>query len=281
MATLKDPESYIPANKTAILGNAVNAACDAIDGIADGVLDDPRQCKFDPAVLTCQPGQDPNTCYTPKQVKAIKDIWSGARTPSGELVHPPLVPGGEAGASGWATWTTGSAPFTGLHWQAADGFFKYMVFNNPSYDPMTFNFGSDLKFALRTVGPALDAIDPDRRALQRRRAKLIVYHGWSDPDISPLNTINYFESVVSFMSRPNEEGDDRPGRGHKDRQQTRDRTNEFFRLFMVPGMQHCSAERSPALGRYASIQGWRSTAATAVPTMLRTSSAGCLTTARR
>src|SRR5262249_6070020 len=75
MATLKDPESYIPANSTAILGNAVTAACDTIDGIADGVLDDPRKCKFAPAVLTCQPGQDPATCYTPKQVKAIKDIW--------------------------------------------------------------------------------------------------------------------------------------------------------------------------------------------------------------
>jgi feruloyl esterase len=245
IATLKDPESYIPASKTGILGNAVTAACDTIDGIADGVLDDPRQCKFDPAVLTCQPGQDPATCYTPKQVKAIKDIWSGVRTPRGELVHPPLVPGGEAGASGWATWTTGSAPFTGLHWLAADGFFKYMVFNNPSYDPMTFNFGSDLKVALRKVGPVLDAIDPDLRGLQRRRAKLIVYHGWSDPDISPLNAIDYFESVVSFMSRPNEEGEDRRGLGHKDRQHARDRVNEFFRLFMVPGMQHCSGGPGP------------------------------------
>jgi len=102
IATLKDPESYIPASKTAILGNAVTAACDAIDGIADGVLDDPRKCKFDPAVLTCAAGQDPATCYTPKQVQAIKAIWSGVRTPAGDLVHPPLVPGGEAGSGGWA-----------------------------------------------------------------------------------------------------------------------------------------------------------------------------------
>ena len=64
MATLKDPESYIPASKIAILGNAVTAACDALDGIADGVLDDPRKCKFDPSVLTCTAAQDPSTCYT-------------------------------------------------------------------------------------------------------------------------------------------------------------------------------------------------------------------------
>jgi feruloyl esterase len=235
IATLKDPESYIPASKTAILGNAVTAACDAIDGIVDGVLDDPRKCKFDPAILTCVAGQDPATCYTPKQVQAIKAIWSGVRTPAGELVHPPLVPGGEAGAGGWAAWTTGSAPFTGLHFLAADGFFRYMVFENPSYDPFTFNYGSDLDFALAKVGPVLDAVNPDLRELNHRKSKLIVYHGFSDPDISPLNTINYFENVVSFNAHHND-----------DRQDALDRTNDFFRLFMVPGMQHCSGGPGPS-----------------------------------
>src|SRR5229473_567142 len=226
-ATLNDPESYIPASKTAILGKATAAACDAIDGIVDGVIDDPRKCKFDPAVLTCKAGQDPSTCFTPKQVQAIKKIWSGVRTPWGELVHPPLVPGAEDGPGGWAAWTTGSAPFTGLHWLAADGFFRYQVFENPAYDPMTFNFGSDLLFSLHKVGPSLDAVDPDLRPLDRRGAKLIVYHGFSDPDISPLNTINYFESVVDFMSHR-----------HDDREDALERTTQFFRLFMVPGMQH-------------------------------------------
>jgi len=234
MATLKDPESYIPASKTALLGNATRAACDAIDGIVDGVIDDPRKCNFDPAVLTCQAGQDPATCFTPKQVEAARKIYSGVRTPWGELVHPPLVPGAEDGPGGWAAWTTGAAPFTGLHWLAADGFFRYMVFNDPTYDPMTFNFGSDLIFALRTTGPSLDAIDPDLRDLQKRGSKLIVYHGWSDPDISPLNTINYYESVVDFNARRRHGRDD-----------ALERTQDFFRLFMVPGMQHCSGGPGP------------------------------------
>jgi feruloyl esterase len=234
IATLKDPESYIPASKTALLGNATRAACDAIDGVVDGVIDDPRKCKFDPAVLTCSAGQDPATCFTPKQVQAIKNIWSGVRTPSGEVVHPPLVPGAEDGPGGWAAWTTGSAPFTGLHFLAADGFFRYMVFENPSYDPFTFNFGSDLDFALAKVGPALDAVDPDLSALNRSNAKLIVYHGFSDPDISPLNSINYFESVVAFTAKK-----------HDDRHAALARTNEFFRLFMVPGMQHCAGGPGP------------------------------------
>ncbi len=99
---------------------------------------------------------------------------------------------------------------------------------------MTFNFGSDLLFSLHKVGPSLDAIDPDLRPLNRRGAKLIVYHGFSDPDISPLNSINYFESVVDFISHR-----------HDDREDALERTNEFFRLFMVPGMQHCSGGPGP------------------------------------
>jgi len=246
MATLKDPESYIPASKTAILGNATAAACDAIDGIVDGVIDDPRKCKFDPAVLTCQAGQDPATCFTPKQVQAIKDIWSGVKTPWDEVVHPPLVPGAEGGAGGWAAWTTGSAPFTGLHWLAADGFFKYMVFENAGYNPMTYNFASDLLFSLAKVGHSLDAVDPDLRKLQKRGSKLIVYHGWSDPDISPLNSIDYFESVVDFNARR-----------HDERKDALERTQDFFRLFMVPGMQHCSGGPGPnSFDMLTALENW-------------------------
>src|SRR5207302_1415547 len=127
MATLKDPQSYIPAAKTAILGKATADACDLIDGIKDGVIDDPRKCKFDPSVLLCKAGQDPNTCFTAKQVQAVRDIQTGVRTPWGELVHPPLVPGAEDGPGGWAAWTTGSAPFTGLHRLAAEDFFRLFM----------------------------------------------------------------------------------------------------------------------------------------------------------
>jgi feruloyl esterase len=99
---------------------------------------------------------------------------------------------------------------------------------------MSYNFGSDLLFSLAKVGPALDAVDPDLRRLEKKGSKLIVYHGWSDPDISPLNSIDYFESVVSFMQRRNEHREDAAARA-----------NDFFRLFMVPGMQHCSGGPGP------------------------------------
>ena len=199
LATLKDPESYIPAGKVSLLTNAVNNACDALDGVVDGVLNDPRKCKFDPAVLTCKAEQDPASCFTPKQVKAIKDIWAGAHDSAGQLIFPGLVPGGEAGPGGWAAWTTGTKPFTGNHWVSADGFFKHMVFGHPNWDFRTFNYDADMKLALNTVGRSLDAVDPNLQPLKARGAKLIMYHGWSDPDISPLNAIQYYDSVVSFL----------------------------------------------------------------------------------
>ena len=164
LATLKDPESYFPATKVPILADAVNAACDTIDGIKDGILDDPRQCKFDPAQLLCKPGHDGQSCFTDKQVKAVKDIWSGAHTNSGELVFPGLVPGGEAGQSGWASWILGSGPFTSTHWTAADGFFKYMRIpsNPPRTDTRMTRVSSRSKPRIRIAGivtPIPKAID--------------------------------------------------------------------------------------------------------------------------
>ena len=234
LATVRDAESNIPAGKVPLLAHAVNAACDALDGIADGVLDDPRKCKFDPAVLTCQAEQDPASCFTPKQVKAMKDIWAGARDSSGQLIFPGLLPGGEAGPGGWAPWTTGTAPFTGNHWASADGFFKYMIFDNPNWDFRSFNYDADVKLALNKVGQSLDAVDPNLQPLKQRGAKLIMYHGWSDPDISPLNSINYYESVVSLLG------------GKKSREQSLNDTRDFFRLFMAPGMQHCRGGPGPS-----------------------------------
>lgn len=234
LATTRDPASYIPASKIPLLNDAVNAACDALDGVRDGVLEDPRACTFDPAALACIAGQDPATCFTAPQVRAVQDIWRGAYSSSGELIYPGLAPGGEAGRGGWVAWTTGSAPSTGTHAQAADGFFKNMVFDDPSWDYRTFNYDTDVSVALRKVGPLLDAVETDLAPLRRRGAKLLMYHGWSDPDISPLNTIRYYENVVAGVQ------------GTRSREQGLEATRAFFRLFMVPGMQHCGDGPGPS-----------------------------------
>ncbi len=231
LATLKDPDSYVPPAKLPVLTNAVNAACDKIDGIADGVIDDPRKCKFDPATLTCKAGQDPESCFTPKQITAIKAIWSGPKNSKGEVVYPGLMPGAEAAQGGWASWVTGTKPFTSTHWFAQDGFFKNTVFENPSWDFKTFDFDRDLALALKKAGPIYDAINPDLRKFVNHGAKLLAYHGWNDPDISPLNTIAYYDAVKTFGAKYGEE--------------RISHTGEFFRLFMVPGMLHCSGGPGP------------------------------------
>jgi feruloyl esterase len=224
IATLKDPQSYIPAAKVPILANAVIAASDAKDGIADGVLDDPRQCHFDPAMLTCKAGQPTASCFTPKQVKAIKQIWAGAHDSKGTLIVPPIVPGGEAGPGGWSSWITGNRAFNSTHWKAADGVFKNLFFEDRSYNALNFNYDTDMKPMLAKISRSMDAVNPDLRPLQRRGGKLILYHGWSDPDISPLNTIDYYNQVTATVGRD---------------------TPQFARLFMVPGMNHCGGGPGP------------------------------------
>ena len=231
LATLKDPDSYIPPAKLPILTNAVNAACDRIDGIADGIIDDPRRCTFDPSALTCRAAQNPDECFTPKQVAAIKAIWSGPKNSKGEVVYPGLMPGAEAAPGGWGAWVTGAKPFTSTHWFAQDGFFKNTVFENPNWDFRTFDFERDLALALRKAGPIYDAIDPDLRRFANHGGKLLLYHGWNDPDISPLNTIAYYEQVRKFAAK---HGGERIGR-----------TGDVIRLFMVPGMLHCSGGPGP------------------------------------
>ena len=244
LATLSDPESFLPEHKILALGTAVNRQCDGLDGIVDGLLDDPRQCDFDPAVLTCKAG-DAAGCLTPKQVQAVRKIWAGSRTSGGAVVFPGLVPGGEAAPGGWSNWVSGRERFAGLHWLAAEGFFKYMVFDDPEWDFRSFDYDRDLPVALAKTGAALDAADPDLRPFRDRGGKLIVYHGWSDADISPLASIDYFDSVVETVG------------GGSGQAEALAATQEFFRLFMVPGMGHCRGGPGPdRFDALAALEAW-------------------------
>ncbi|MGE3958101.1 MAG: tannase/feruloyl esterase family alpha/beta hydrolase [Vicinamibacterales bacterium] len=225
LALNKDPESYIPTSRLPIIEKAVNAACDALDGVTDGVLNDPRQCRFDANTLTCRAGQDPSTCLTPKQADAVNQIWTGPRDSRGQLVYPPYMRGAEA-AGGWATYTTGSGPLSGSHWEQATNTLKYMVFENPEWDFRTFDYDRDVAFADRKLGAIINAFDPDLSGLRRRGGRLLLYHGWNDPSISPQNTVNYYDSAVARWREQ-----EKPPAGT---------APDFIRLFMVPGMLHCS-----------------------------------------
>lgn len=221
----KDPESYVPATKLPLIENAVNAACDAQDGVTDGVLNDPRRCAFDARTLTCRAGQDVSTCLTPKQATAVNNVWQGARDSHGQQIYPPYMRGAE-NAGGWASYSTGAGPMSGSHWDQADGVMKYMVFDNPDWDFRTFDYDRDVPIADRKLASIINAFDPDLSGLRGRGGKLLLYHGWNDPSISPQNTVNYYESAVATWRKQTGAPDGT--------------SPDFLRLFMVPGMLHCS-----------------------------------------
>jgi feruloyl esterase len=222
-AMAMEGDGYMPAAKVAVLGNAVNAACDALDGIKDGVLNDPRRCHFDPAVLQCKSGDGPD-CLTAAQVGAVKKIWGGLKDSSGKQLYPGLMPGGEASPGSWARYFSGTGPGAGRHAALTNAFFSNMVFENPYWDFHSFRFTapagleSDIEATEDKVGWMFNATNPDLRPFRAHGGKLIQYHGWSDPDIPPDNSINYHDSVEAAV----------------------DKAGEFYRLFMVPGMQHCT-----------------------------------------
>ena len=217
-ALQKDPASYIPASKVPAIGAAVIAACDRLDGVADGVLNDPRQCHFDPATILCK-GADSDSCLTAPQVTALKKIYAGPRNSQGEQILPSFSPGGEDGEGGWALWITGAAPGKSLQFFFGNGFFTNMVFDDPKWDFRTLNFDGDVTLADKKEAAILNSTDPNLKPFAARGGKLILYHGWSDAAIPPVNTINYFEQVIATMGRKE--------------------TNSFVRLYMVPGLQHC------------------------------------------
>ena len=224
-ATLGKPESYIPARKLPAIEQAVIAACDALDGVKDGVIDDPPRCHFNPTRLLCK-DEDADGCLTAPQVKALQKIYDGVQTSKGEPVFPGFSPGGETGMGGWSIWVTGPAPEKSLQYGFGTNFFKNMVFDDPSWDFRTSDIQHDMKVADDKMASRLNATNADLGNFKKRGGKLILYHGWSDAAIPPVSTVDYYQSVVSKM-------------GAKD-------TGSFVRLFMVPGMQHCGGGPGPS-----------------------------------
>jgi len=223
-ATMLDPASYIPPAKLPAIAKAVNAACDAQDGTTDGILDDPRKCRFDPAAMLCK-AEDSNSCLTSPQVTALKKIYAGPTDTSGAQIYPGLLPGAEDGPGGWGLWITGPEPGKSLMQLFGVGFFSQMVFEKADWNYRDANVAEIVKAADEKLAKTLNATDPNLSAFKARGGKLILYHGWNDPAISAVNTINYYQSVVGAMGQ--------------------DAFDSFARVYMVRGMQHCDGGVGP------------------------------------
>jgi len=216
--------NYIPPAKLPAIQAAVLAACDALDGVKDGVIENPAQCHFDPASLICK-GAESDSCLTTAQAAALKKIYDGPRNSSGKSVFRGYSPGGEAEPGGWGPWITGDAPEKSLMFAFGTQFFKNIVYNDSNWDYRTFDANRDVQTADEKTANLLNSTDPNLKPFQSRGGKLIIYHGWSDAAIPALNAIDYYQSVVSKMGAKDSAG--------------------FVRLFMVPGMQHCGGGSGP------------------------------------
>jgi feruloyl esterase len=228
-ATLKETASFIPREKYSLINRAVLAACDASDGVADGVLEDPRLCDFDPKVLSCT-SSGGDACLTSAQVDAARRIYAPARNPrTGEEIWPAMMRGSELG---WAAQAGGPAPI-----RLATDFFKYLVFEDPDWDWRTFDFDRDVATATARVGSLVTTMNPDLRKFGARGGKLIMYHGWNDQAIAPENSVTYYTSVADTLGR--------------------EEVDEFVRLFMVPGMEHCGGGPGPnTFDPVAALEAW-------------------------
>jgi feruloyl esterase len=224
---LKDPGSAIPAAKLALINRAALNACDARDGVTDGLITEPTKCSFDVAKLQCKVGEGED-CLTASQVAAAKRAYAPAKTSSGELVFPGKDPGSE---TGWGGFVGGQvAPGVSV------GSFQ-VAYQDANWDPKTFDLDKDLKAVDEKVGSIVNAVNPDLRAFKARGGKLLLYHGWNDTAISAGNTINYYQSVLSKMG------------GKQD---------DWIRLFMAPGMQHCGNGPGPnQVNWMAALERWR------------------------
>ncbi len=211
-AVHNDSASYIPPVKYPVIHSAVLKACDRLDGVEDGVLEDPLRCKFDPAVLECK-GPDGPECLTHPQVEAARKIYAWSTNPqTKQKYYSGLTPGSEAG---WGTWG-GPRPLA-----IALDYFRYVVFEQPDWDFHALNFDQDIERIEKLDHDRINALDPNLKPFFARGGKLIQYHGWGDPQISPGNSVEYYNSVLKELG----------GAG---------KIADSYRLFMVPGMGHCS-----------------------------------------
>jgi feruloyl esterase len=231
---LTSKATYLPVEKVELLSRATLAACDGADGLVDGLVSDPRPCAFDPAALTCS-GAETAACLTAPQVASVKAIYAGLRDASGGWYAPPFPKGHEGGPTGWRGWITGNEPpveqpdgtlaFPGRGpsgFSLADANFRFLALEDdaPGFSWRTFRYPQDLP-RLKTMSEILSPTDADLRPFQKAGGRLIVYHGWADPGISALGTLDYVERVAKAVG----------GQAEADR---------FLRTYFVPGMHHCA-----------------------------------------
>jgi feruloyl esterase len=201
---------YIPPAKLPVINKAAIAACDANDGLVDGLIEDPTKCKFDPATIQCK-GADAESCLTAGQVDTVKKIYAGAKFKDGTPIFSGFEPGSEL------TWAfmIEKEPFS-----VNTNYFKGMVYEDPNWDFRTFDVDRDTRLAIEKTGKYVDANNPDLSAFKKSGGKIIMISSWNSLALPPRQLVEYYKSVEKTM-----------GGAAK--------TQDFARLFAVPGSGGC------------------------------------------
>ena len=235
MELRKDPGHRLSPAKVATLHKAVLDACDGLDGAKDGLLADPEKCSFDPATLLCK-GADSDSCLTAPQVEAVKIAFSDVKTKKGEVIWTGFAPGGEL----QYTILTAAIDPNALPPVMQLDSIRILAYQDPNWDWRTWDLDRDVALA-DEKGGLIDVRTYDFSAFKARGGKLLLYHGWSDPGIAAGNTVNFYKGVLSKMGA---------------------KQDDWFRLFMVPGMQHCSGGPGPdQFNKIGVIERWRESGA--------------------
>jgi feruloyl esterase len=219
-----DGKPLLSAPKLALLTRSAVESCDAIDGLKDGLIDDPRRCTFDPAKLACRSGADDASCLTGPQVEAARKMYDGTKSPkTGELIYTGWPRGsegfGETPNQGWRQYIMD--PTTPMR----SDFFRYWLFHDPNWDYKSIDLDRDLAYAEKKL-PFMAAVEKDLTPFKKRGGKLLMYTGWMDPVVPPQDTVAYYEGVAKVMGGVAA-------------------TRDFYRLFMAPGMGHCAGGPGP------------------------------------
>ena len=236
-------EAIVGPKEQELIESSYLKMCDEQDGIKDGILNDPRQCKFEVSTLLCT-GDKTNLCLTKEQLAAVKVIYDGPKDSKGNALFYGYPFGGETAAGGWSRWLTGGlkyqadleefqggvdtgdfeAPATpSAHYSFGNGIMKYFVYNDPDWTYTDYNY-DDLRKDSERVAETLNSVNPDLSAFRKRGGKLIIYSGWSDNAAPGPAFVGYYEDVL-----------------------THDKTAvEDVRLFMMPGVEHCFGGPGPS-----------------------------------
>ena len=224
-AFLASEAGYISPSDLQKVGAAITERCDVVDGVKDGLINDPRECRIDLASLP----------LTAAQLKTYQALHDGSKTSAGKQIFPGMPFGSEA--VGWAQYFAGPS-FAEAHAKARRGIlaneiFANLVYQDPSWDFMGFDPDKDPANAKKAIGKIMDATDPNFTGFKAHRGKLISYQGWADADITPFAMLNYYNSVVAAQG------------GAGANAGALDKTQAFYRLFMAPGMGHCGGGPGP------------------------------------